>query len=189
MKILSILVLTIFTTTAFARNDNTNNIDTASGANSSQGQQIDSHDSSQVTGSDLSRAVGTAIAPALTTTLTETCMGSTSAAVGWSGAGISFGTTWRDSACVRRLDAREIKTLQVPMAQFAAKELMCDSQQVRDAFLRAGAPCKEDGAIYANGGQLSPVAPVKTIKEPDYKDLDKKRSEILDRAFEAQMRK
>jgi len=80
-------------------------------------------------------------APALTTTLTETCMGSTSAGGAGLGWGFSIGTTWRDTACVRRLDARELKSLGYPLA---AKELMCDSEKVREALRRAGKPCYDD---------------------------------------------
>lgn len=121
---------------------NTSTTSSGSGSANDFNQSFDSHNTS--TGSDLSRMVPSVIAPALTTTLTETCMGSTSVGVGWSGAGISFGTTWRDSACVRRLDSRELKTIQVPGAHLASKELMCDSSKVRAAFLRAGFPCAED---------------------------------------------
>lgn len=104
---------------------------------------------------DLSQAVGAAMAPALTTTLTETCMGSTSVGGGFSGGSFSFGTTWRDSACVRRLDAREIHSygdLQ------AAKEIMCDSDLVRAAFKRVGRPCVEDGGSYTTVAKAAPVA-------------------------------
>lgn len=80
-------------------------------------------------------------APALTTTLTETCMGSTSVGGAVPGFGISFGTTWRDSACVRRLDARELNSLGYKLG---AKELMCDSDNVRAALKRAGTPCYQD---------------------------------------------
>ena len=90
-------------------------------------------------------------APALTTTMTETCMGSTSAGGAVAGFGLSFGTTWRDSACVRRLDARELNSLGY---RLGAKELMCDSENVRAALLRANTPCREDIA------ELPPVAPV-----------------------------
>jgi hypothetical protein len=80
-------------------------------------------------------------APALTTTLSETCMGSTSAGAGWTGMGISFGTTWRDGACVRRLDSRQMASLGYPLV---GKELMCDSKAVRKAAKRAGRPCYDD---------------------------------------------
>lgn len=89
-------------------------------------------------------------APALTTTMTETCMGSSSVGGAVPGFGLSFGTTWRDSACVRRLDARELNSLGY---RLGAKELMCDSDAVRAALLRAGTPCREDIA------ELPPVAP------------------------------
>ena len=82
-----------------------------------------------------------ASAPPLTTTKTETCMGSSSAGASLPGFGLSFGTTWRDSACVRRLDARELNSLGYALG---AKELMCDSDAVRAALKRAGTPCYED---------------------------------------------
>jgi hypothetical protein len=69
-------------------------------------------------------------------------MGSTSVGAGFSGGSFSFGTTWRDGACVRRLDARQ-------MAAWGdvstAREMMCDSELVREAAKRAGRPCVEDG--------------------------------------------
>ena len=104
---------------------------------------------------DLSKSVGNAYAPALTTTLTETCMGSTSVGAGFSGGAFSFGTTWRDHACVRRLDAREIHTYGDIQA---AKEIMCDSDLVKAAFKRVGRPCAEDGGQYTTTPEVAPVA-------------------------------
>jgi hypothetical protein len=72
-------------------------------------------------------------APALTTTLTETCMGSASMGGSGIGFGFSFGTTWRDTACVRRLDSREVKQY----SSQVAFEMMCDSDAVRAAAERA----------------------------------------------------
>jgi len=82
---------------------------------------------------DLGDAVPTAVAPALTTTLSETCMGSTSAGASGSGFGLSFGSTWTDDECVRRLNAREVRSMGFALA---AKELMCDNDDVRAAFER-----------------------------------------------------
>lgn len=123
-------------------------------------------------------------------------MGSTSVGAGWSGASISFGTTWRDSACVRRLDARQVH--QLGDAQ-AAKEVMCDSDLVRDAFRRVGRPCAEDGGMYVAVSapvQVDPVAeePVPATADPitDESDLTSLRQyyteeelEISRRAIEA----
>lgn len=142
-----IAILALMSTAAFAEGrggkggtNTTSSAKNDANAQQGQGQSVDSHNVS--TGSDMGDMVGAAIAPALTTTLTETCMGSTSIGAGWSGGGVSFGTTWRDSACVRRLDAREIKNIH-PNFAVVAKELMCDSSNVYDAFKRAGIPCVE----------------------------------------------
>lgn len=110
-----------------------------------QGVTLNQPNNSVAQGADLSKAVGNAFAPALTTTLTETCMGSTSVGGGFAGGAFSFGTTWRDSACVRRLDAREIKSFGDVQA---AKEIMCDSDLVKAAFKRVGRPCYGDGGNY-----------------------------------------
>ena len=98
------------------------------------------------------------------TTLTETCMGSTSAGAAGAGFGFSFGTTWRDSACVRRLDARQ-------MTAFGdistAREMMCDSDLVRAAAKRAGRPCVDDGGVpYGQVAQASPVVTQEVVSEP-----------------------
>jgi len=136
-------------------------------------------------GPDLSQAVGAAMAPALTTTLTETCMGSTSVGGGFSGGSFSFGTTWRDSACVRRLDAREIKTFGDIQA---AKEIMCDSDLVRAAFKRVGRPCAEDGGVYTTTPEavaqvvvpVVVVAPVATdVKVHDDQDTTAQKNQAI----------
>ncbi len=94
-------------------------------------------------GSDLSDAVPGVIAPSLTTTLSETCMGSTSLGAAGAGFGISFGSTWKDEACVRRLDSRELRSFGSGLApndailfHFAAKERMCADKKIRAAFER-----------------------------------------------------
>lgn len=81
-------------------------------------------------------------------------MGSTSVGAGFSGGSFSFGTTWRDSACVRRLDARQVQALGDAQA---GKEVMCDSDLVRAAFKRVGRPCAEDGGTYVAAVVEKPV--------------------------------
>ena len=92
---------------------------------------------------DIPRQAPGIVAPALTTTMTETCMGSTSMGFSGAGFGVTFGSTWRDEACVRRLDARELRTFGAGLApedaiifHFAAKERMCDDAKNRAAFER-----------------------------------------------------
>jgi hypothetical protein len=73
-------------------------------------------------------------------------MGSTSAGAGFAGGAVSIGSTWQDEACIRRLDAREVKTMGDAET---AKEIMCGSKEVRAAFKRVGRPCAIDGGTYA----------------------------------------
>lgn len=111
-------------------------------------------------GSDLGKGVPTAVAPALTTTLSETCMGSTSGGVSGSGFGLSFGSTWTDSECVRRLNARELRSMGFGIA---GKELMCDNDEVRAAFERAAKLTGDAGLLC----QTSADAQVKTAGNID----------------------
>lgn len=126
---------------------------------------VDARNQSTNNGSDLSRSVGMAVAPALTTTFSETCMGSTSAGAGFAGGAVSVGSTWEDEACIRRLDAREIKSLGDAEA---AKELLCGSKEVREAFKRVGRPCAIDGGTYAV-----------TLKPMSINDASKQRQDEL----------
>jgi len=79
-----------------------------------------------------------AVAPALTTTLTETCMGSASVGVAVTGWGVSGGKTYVDEECVRRLHSRELRAMGFLAA---SAELMCGNEEVAAAMDRAGTPC------------------------------------------------
>jgi hypothetical protein len=103
-------------------------------------------------------------APNLTTTLTETCMGSSTVGGAGAGFGFSFGTTWRDTSCVNRLDARQIAALGDAQA---AKEIMCESDSVRKAFRNVGRPCAGDTNTQAAGSIVTqPVAKVEEKQVP-----------------------
>lgn len=137
--------------TSGASNAAVGNTSATTGAASASGNasgnvSIDNHGVTNAPAPDLSQAVGFAQAPALTTTFSETCMGSTSAGAGFAGGAFSIGSTWEDEACIRRLDAREIKSMGDTQA---AKEIMCASEEVRAAFKRVGRPCAIDGGNYA----------------------------------------
>jgi hypothetical protein len=140
MKKIIILACALFASYSYADVNTNASSGSIAGAGASVGQSFDNHSVVQAT--DLSNAVGIATAPALTTTLTETCMGSTSAGAGFAGGSFSFGTTWRDSSCTRRLDARQMSAFGDVAV---AREMMCDSELVREAAVRAGRPCVADG--------------------------------------------
>ena len=162
LRIITCVILATFASTTLANDNNPDANDATakskSGAIAAQGQStsIDSHNSSR--GSDLGKMVPNVMAPSLTTTLTETCMGSTSFGGSGSGFGFSFGTTWRDSACVRRLDARQLAAFN---DMGTAREIMCASSIVREAAKRSGRPCVEDGGLPAY--QLAQPAPVAAV--------------------------
>ena len=75
----------------------------------------------------------------LTTTLTETCMGSYTGGVSGIGFGVTGGATVVDKACVRRLNAREVA--QTLGDKEAAREIMCGDPDVNSAFAALGRPC------------------------------------------------
>src|SRR5579872_3275435 len=79
-------------------------------------------------------------APGLTTTLTETCMGSSSLGVSVLGFGASGGTTWQDHQCVRRLNARELA--QTIGDREAARELLCGDDEIFRVYNALGRPCR-----------------------------------------------
>jgi hypothetical protein len=168
MKRLSILLL--IPAISFADTTISNNVPVTS----TTGVDARNMSSTNNQGSDLSHAVGMAVAPALTTTFSETCMGSTSAGAGFAGGAVSIGSTWEDEACIRRLDAREIKSLGDAEA---AKELLCDSAKVREAFKRVGRPCAIDGGTYAVTAKPVTI----TVN-----DISKQRQDML---YEAAMKK
>jgi hypothetical protein len=114
------------------------NAETTSSASQGNVQGI-----STTNNANLRDGVPAVVAPSLTTTLSETCMGSTSMGIAGAGFGISFGSTWKDEACVRRLDSRELRSFGAGLApndailfHFAAKERMCADPKIRQAFER-----------------------------------------------------
>jgi hypothetical protein len=182
-----LILLSVLLSTNVAMAESTSNIDRVTSQTYSTVHN-DSHDVVQA--ADLSRAVGMATAPALTTTLTETCMGSTSAGAGFSGGSFSFGTTWRDTECVNRLNAREIRTYGDVQA---AKEIMCSNDTVREAFKKVGRPCADDGGIYTVAAPVQPAGAATTVTEPavvgtdvkvhdDQDEVAKKTQMMLDNA-------
>lgn len=71
-------------------------------------------------------------APSLTTTFSETCMGSTTGSAGWLGFGGSLGSTWKDEECIRRLNAIMLANTLHEYA--ASKELMCGNAEINMVF-------------------------------------------------------
>lgn len=87
------------------------------------------------------------LAPSLTTTLSDTCMGSVSLGVSAVGFGLTGGITMVDEACVRRLDSREFRAMGMNDVALA---LLCQSEANRKAIEATGRSCpsvpKQDAA-------------------------------------------
>ena len=101
-------------------------------------------------------------APALSTTLTETCMGSSSGGLSLMGFGLSGGSTWKDEECIRRLNARELAVTLKDLD--AAKELLCGNPEIHAVYQSLGRPClmEPSDSTVITGGALP------TYREPKY---------------------
>lgn len=97
-------------------------------------------------------------APGLTTTLSDTCMGSVSFGFSAPGFGATAGSTLVDQACVRRLDAREFRAMGLTDVALA---LLCQSDANRRAVESTGHLCPGTTAPLAKAtGEASPSAMV-----------------------------
>ena len=142
-RTIAIIAACVFSMPVLAQQGSNADANSQSGAaasNQGNEQRITIEGSS---GSKIPRQAPSVVAPALTTTLSETCMGSTSVGASAAGFGLSFGSTWRDEACIRRLDARELRSFgaglparDAYMFHIAATERMCEDPKVRAAFER-----------------------------------------------------
>lgn len=156
MKILyGILLSLISVSSAFGQTvTSTSNANSASGSQS--GNSFDQNFTTQAP--DLGRTVPSVIPPSLTSSIAEVCMGSTSAGVTVVGVGASLGTTWVNEACERRMDARQVALIG---EKDIALEIMCGSDRVLEAAIRAGKPCRASGG--PNPALAKVVAPYRPV--------------------------
>lgn len=89
-------------------------------------------------GSYTVRANPAIAAPSLTSTFSDTCMGSSSFGLSIVGFGATGGTTMVDDACVRRLDSREFRAMGM---EDVALALLCQSAANQKAVEATGRSC------------------------------------------------
>jgi hypothetical protein len=112
-------------------------------------------------------------APSLTSTFSDTCMGSSSFGLSVVGFGATGGTTIVDEACVRRLDSREFRAMGLNDVALA---LLCQSPANRKAVEAAGRACpsasapSDTAAATATTTAVVVVQPVQPLSS-DRKDL------------------
>ncbi|WP_244817081.1 hypothetical protein [Caballeronia sp. Lep1P3] len=102
-------------------------------------------------------------APALTTTLSDTCMGSASFGLSITGFGATGGTTLVDQACVRRLDAREFRAMGLTDVALA---LLCQSDANRRAVEATGHLCPGTTAPLAKSGEGAVLSDDEKYRDP-----------------------
>ncbi|SAL22727.1 chemotaxis protein CheA [Caballeronia peredens] len=102
-------------------------------------------------------------APALTTTLSDTCMGSASFGLSVTGFGATGGTTMVDQACVRRLDAREFRAMGLTDVALA---LLCQSDANRRAVEATGHLCPGTTTPLAKSGEGAVLSDDEKYRDP-----------------------
>ncbi|WP_321793298.1 hypothetical protein [Caballeronia sp. J97] len=102
-------------------------------------------------------------APALTTTLSDTCMGSASFGLSITGFGATGGTTLVDQACVRRLDAREFRAMGLTDVALA---LLCQSEANRRAVEATGHLCPGTTTPLAKSGEDAVLSDDEKYRDP-----------------------
>jgi hypothetical protein len=72
------------------------------------------------------------------------CALGASAGASWLGAGFAVGTSWESMQCERRQTAALLYNMGTAESRAAAKEVLCASPEIRNAYLTIGHPCAAD---------------------------------------------
>jgi hypothetical protein len=72
------------------------------------------------------------------------CALGASAGASWLGAGFAVGTSWESMQCERRQTAALLWNMGTPESRAASKEILCNSPEIRNAYLTIGHPCAVD---------------------------------------------
>ena len=89
------------------------------------------------------------------------CALGASGGASWLGAGVAFGASWESMQCERRQTAALLWNMNTAESKAAAKEILCNSPEIREAYARIGAPCTVDLMRVAGPAlpQQRPIAP------------------------------
>lgn len=99
------------------------------------------------------------------TSSNDTCMGSTSGSANGPGFGISVGSTWTDTSCVRIKGAREIWNMGMKAAALA---MLCKDPEIHDALEDTGYTCP----THKKNSQVSTVTTTKSGQDASYSGDD-----------------
>ena len=188
MKYLSILLLLLFTTSAFAGSTQTN----TSGSNTAieggytstatttyQSGSESTTTTNNTTNSDIKSSPPSASAPSYNSMTQDVCAVGVSAGVQTFGFGVSGGKHVIDKNCERLKLARILNDFGMKVAAVA---ILCQDERVFEAMIQAGTPCPIDGKI---GKEAKALWSKYDHERPDYdiyikrmKEREKKEKEI-----------
>ena len=180
MKYLSILLLLLFTTSAFAGSTQTN----TSGSNTAieggytstatttyQSGSESTSTTNNTTNSDIRSAPPSASAPSYNSMTQDVCAVGASAGVQTFGVGISGGKHFIDKNCERLKLARILNDFGMKVAAVA---ILCQDERVFESMIQAGTPCPIDGKI---GKEASKLWKKYDFERPDYEAYIKRMEE------------
>ena len=188
MKYLSILLLLLFTTSAFAGSTQTN----TSGSNTAieggytstatttyQSGSESTSTTNNTTNSDIRSAPPSASAPSYNSMTQDVCAVGVSAGIQTFGVGVSGGKHVIDKNCERLKLARILNDFGMKVAAVA---ILCQDERVFESMIQAGTPCPIDGKI---GKEAKALWSKYDHERPDYdiyvkrmKEREKKEKEI-----------
>ena len=188
MKYLSILLLLLFTISAFADTTQTNTSGTNTaiegGYESTTTTTYESGSEStstttNTTNSDIRSSPPTAGAPAYNSMTQDVCAVGASAGIQTFGVGISGGKHFIDKNCERLKLARILNDFGMKVAAVA---ILCQDERVFESMIQAGTPCPIDGKI---GKEAKALWSKYDHERPDYdiyvkrmKERERKEEEI-----------
>ena len=186
MKYLSILLLLLFTTSAFAGSTQTN----TSGSNTAieggytstatttyQSGSSSNSTTSNTTNSNIKSAPPTAGAPSYNSMTQDVCAVGVSMGVQTFGIGVSGGKHVIDKNCERLKLARILNDFGMKVAAVA---ILCQDERVFESMIQAGTPCPIDGRI---GKEAQALWSKYDHERPDY-DLYVKRMKAREKKEE-----
>jgi hypothetical protein len=188
MKYLSILLLLLFTTSAFAGSTQTN----TSGSNTAieggytstatttyQSGSESTSTTNNTTNSDIRSSPPSASAPSYNSMTQDVCAVGVSAGIQTFGIGVSGGKHVIDKNCERLKLARILNDFGMKVAAVA---ILCQDERVFESMIQAGTPCPIDGKI---GKEAKALWSKYDHERPDYdiyvkrmKEREKKEKEI-----------
>jgi hypothetical protein len=94
------------------------------------------------------------------------CALGASGGASWIAASIGFGISWESMQCERRQTAALLWNMGTPEARAAAKEVLCNSPEIRAAYRIIGSPCAADMMQVAGPAKPEQITAPQSVNPP-----------------------